>query len=138
MPSPTAQEAAARIRALDEAWLDAAARRDLSAMMANYAVNAQELLPDMPAIVGRDSIRAFYESVIEQLPRFTHDFAPEDITVASSGDLAVVRGTYRFTPDTLKPQEVQEGKYVGVWRYDDGEWRLFINISNTSKPGPGS
>ena len=47
---------AARIRALDETWKAAADRRDLDGMMAIYAPDAQELLPDMPPIVGREAI----------------------------------------------------------------------------------
>ncbi|MFQ5528278.1 MAG: YybH family protein [Thermoanaerobaculia bacterium] len=134
MPPGTADNAATHIRSLNESWLAAASRRDLAGMMAVYAPDAQELLPDMLPLVGRDSIRAFYKSLIERLPRFAHHFAPEEITVASSGDLAVVRGSYRFTPDTLKPRQVYEGKYVGVWRRRAGEWRLFINISNGNAP----
>ena len=136
MVSGTPIDAAAQIRALGASWLGAAARRDLDGMMAIYAADAQELLPNMPSLVGRDAIRLFYQGLIEQLPRFTHEFAPDEITVATAGDLAVVRGSYRFTPDTLEPQDVDVGKYVGVWRYRDGEWRLSINISNGNKSAP--
>jgi len=70
----TADNAAAHIRSLNESWLAAATRRDLAGMMAVYSPDAQELLPDMLPLVGRDSIRAFYQSLIERLPRFAHHF----------------------------------------------------------------
>jgi len=124
----------ARIRALDRAWLDAAARRDLDGMLAIYADDAQELLPDLAPIVGRGAIRAFYGGLAEQFPRLAHDFVQEEILVAESGDLAVARGTYRFTADTERPEEVQTGRFVGVWRRIDGDWRLVINISNGDPP----
>ena len=120
-----------RIRALDNLWKEAAARRDLEGMMAIYADDAQELLPDLPPIVGHDSIRAFYRRLIEELPRFKHDFEPQEITVATSGDLAIVHGTYRFTADTLYPSHVQGGQFVGVWVNRNQDWRLKINISNS-------
>lgn len=120
-----------RIRHLDETWAAAAARRDLDAMMAIYATDAQELLPGSPPIVGHEAIRHFYRDLFEQLPRLAHHFEPEAITVAQSRDLAVVRGHYRFTPDTLHPEQVQVGKFVGVWGRQRGEWRLLINISNS-------
>jgi uncharacterized protein (TIGR02246 family) len=123
----------ARIRALDEAWSAAAAGRDLDGMVAICAADAQELLPDMAPIVGRDSIRAFYRGLIEQLPRFAHQFGIDEIIVAKSGDLAVVRGVYRFTADMLHLDHVQTGKFVGVWRHRDGDWRLQVNISNTDR-----
>ncbi len=121
MGSGDSDRHAARIRALDDSWLAAAARRDLDGMMAIYAPDAQELLPESPPIIGRDSIR---------------HFEPQEITVARSGDLAVVRGTYRFTPDSLTPEQVLVGKFVGVWRHREGDWRLQLNISNADEPAP--
>lgn len=123
-------EAAARIRALDGAWSAAAARRDLDGMMAIYAPDAEEPLPGMPAVVGREAIRDFYRELIERFPDFAHEFEPEEITVAASEDLAVVRGTYRFMPDSGSPEEAQVGKFVGVWCLVVGDWRLKYNISN--------
>ena len=134
MDSTSPEQHAAHIRALDEMWKRAADQRDLEGMMAIYAADAQELLSGMPPIVGRDSIREFYRGLIDELPRFAHQFEPHEVIVAESGDLAVVRGSYRFTADTLRPAEVQTGKFVGVWRRRDGDWRLQMNISNSDQP----
>jgi uncharacterized protein (TIGR02246 family) len=123
-------EDADRIRELDERWQAAAARRDLQGMMSIYAPDAQELLPGTPAIVGRSAIRDFYARLIEANPRFLHDFEMAEIVVAGSSDLAVVRGTYRFTPDSLRPGVFQVGKFVGIWRKSRDDWRLHVNISN--------
>lgn len=128
----------ARIWALDDAWKRAAARHDLDGMMAIYAPGAQELLPGLPPIQGRDAIREFYRGLLERFPHFTHEFEAEEIVVARSGDLAVVRGAYRFTADRRQPDETQSGKFVGVWRYRDGDWRLQVNISNGNGSGSSS
>jgi ketosteroid isomerase-like protein len=101
-----------------------------------YAPEAQELLPDLPPLVGKVAIRAFYGHLMTQLPRFAHQFDAQEITVGAAGDLAVVRGTYRFTPDVRLPSQVQSGKFVGVWRRAGGEWRLAVNISNGDPPAP--
>jgi uncharacterized protein (TIGR02246 family) len=106
----------ARIRALDQQWLEATARRDLDGMMAIYAPDARELLPELPPMIGTAAIRAFYSNLMGQLPRFAHEFDAQEITVGAAGDLAVVQGRYRFTPDTQLPSQVQSGKFVGVWR----------------------
>ena len=131
MAQNTLEEQAKRIRTLDDQWLAAAARRDLDGMMTIYAPDAQELLPDMPPIIGREAIREFYQRLIDQLPRFAHQFQPQEIVVAASADLAVVRGSYQFTPDSLHSDDVQTGKFVGVWRRQAQDWRLAINISNS-------
>jgi uncharacterized protein (TIGR02246 family) len=123
-----------QIRALDEAWKAAAAQRDLEGMIAIYAPDAQELLPDMLPIVGRDAIREFYRGLIEALPRFAHQYEAHEVIVAESGDLAVVRGSYRFTADTVRSDVVQTGKFVGIWRRRNEVWRLQMNISNSDQP----
>ncbi len=123
-----------QLRVLDKAWKAAAAQHDLEGMIAIYAPDAQELLPEMLPIVGRDAIREFYRGLIEAFPRFAHQFDANEFIVAESGDLAVVRGSYRFTADTLRPAEVKTGKFVGIWRRPDGDWRLQMNISNSDQP----
>jgi hypothetical protein len=84
----------------------------------------QELLPPSPAIAGRDAIRQFYAGLIERFPRFAHHFELEAITVAQR------------TADTLKPEQEQVGKFVGVWRRRYGAWWLVLNISNCDHPTP--
>lgn len=133
MDQLTATRHADRIRELDESWLAAAARRDLDGMIAIYAPEAQELQPGIAPIVGRDAIREFYRALIERLPRFQHTFTMDEVTIAESGDLAIVRGSYRFTADERVPDEVDVGKFVGVWVYHAGDWRLQINISNSDE-----
>lgn len=131
MDQATASRHAERIRALDESWCVAAAQRDLDAMMAIYAPEAQELLPGQPPIVGRDAIRDFYRGVLDDFPRLEQHIDMHEITIAESGDLAVVRGSYRFTPDREEPDVVEAGKFVTVWVYAEGDWRLQVNISNS-------
>ena len=119
-----------RIRALDDAWLDAARRPDLDGMLAIYAPDATELLPGHAALVGRDAIREFYRGLLARYPRLDPAFSMDEVTIAESGDLAVVRGGYRFTMDRSAPDTVAVGKFVGVWIFTGGDWRLMINISN--------
>jgi len=134
MDQLTASRHADRIRELDEGWLEAAARRDLDGMIAIYAPEAQELQPGLPPIIGRDAIREFYLELIERLPRFQHSFTMDEVTIAESGDLAIVRGTYRFVPDDSIPDQMEIGKFVAVWVFYSGDWKLQINISNSDGP----
>ena len=105
-------------------------------MMAIYAPDACELLPDIPPLIGIAAIRDFYGNLMAQMPRFAHSFAVQEVLVSTGEDLAVVRGTYRFIPDIQVPTQVNPGQFVGVWRYLAGDWRLAINISNADPPAP--
>jgi uncharacterized protein (TIGR02246 family) len=104
------EDHAARIRGLDESWKAAAARRDLDGMLAIYADDAQELLPGLAPIVGREAIRKFYGRVLEQLPHCVYAFEGHETVVAQSADLAVVRGSYRFTPGRTLAGKRSDGK----------------------------
>ncbi len=99
-------------------------------MIAIYADDAQELLPGLAPIVGREAIRKFYAEVLAQLPHCAYAFEAHDTIVAESADLAVVRGAYRFTPDERWPENSQTGKFIGIWRRQDDDWRLLLNMSN--------
>jgi uncharacterized protein (TIGR02246 family) len=131
MDQLAASRHADRIRELEESWLAAARRRDLDGMLAIYAPDPYELLPDQPALVGRHAIREHYRNLLQSLPRCSHWFDMDEVTIAESGDLAVVRGSYRFTADATRPDEVSVGKFIGVWIFHSGDWRLQINISNS-------
>jgi len=133
MDQLTATRHAERIRELEEAWCVAVAQRDLDGMMEIYAPDAYELLPGQAALTGREAIRDFYRGVLDQFPRLRHSFDLQEITIAESADLAVVRGTYRFTPDADVPDVVEVGKFVGAWIFFEGDWRLEVNISNTDE-----
>jgi len=102
----------------------------IDGMMAIYAADARELLPGMPLLQGIDDIREFYRGLIKNYPRFSNEFDAQEIIISESGDLAVIQGTFRFTADKQFPDEVQTGKYVGVWKYQNGDWRLKMNVSN--------
>lgn len=137
MDQLAASHHADRIRALNESWLEAARRRDLEGMMAIYAPDAQELMPGQPAVVGRDAIRELYRELIVTSPRFNHVFALDEVTIAESADLAVARGSYRFTFDTNAPDREEIGKLVSVWVYLTGDWRLQLIIANSdNRPVP--
>lgn len=136
MDQLSASRHADRIRALDDSWVMAARRRDLDGMTAIYAPDAHELQPGQPPIVGREAIRDFYKQLIVNFPRFVHTFAVDEVTIAESGDLAVVRGSYRFTFDENNPDQIDSGKFVSIWVYLSGDWRLQTNISNSDiRPG---
>ena len=107
-------------------------------MLAIYAPEPCELWPGEPALVGRDAIREFYQQLLAELPRFAQSFSMDEVTIAESGDLAVVRGSYRFTPDETAPDAVEIGKFVAVWVFHSGDWRLQINISNSDGAGESS
>lgn len=121
------------IRAQVAKWLQLIKAKDAAAIAQMYAEDGAFMPPNASIGKGRAAIEKNWAGMMAT-PAFDLNFAPEQIIVSSSGDMALDRGTYRLTvaPDG-KPQ-VDTGKYVVVWRKIDGEWKAAADIINSDLP----
>jgi ketosteroid isomerase-like protein len=94
-----------------------------------YCEDAEVYCPALPAVKGRDAIREFFysggnnkETVIELPPG----------NIYGSHNLVVEEGTYNF-PDG-KGGSVDKGKFIALWKQEDGLWKLYREIWNTDLP----
>lgn len=94
-----------------------------------YCSNAEVYSPGVSAVKGRDAIRAFFyqngtntETKIE-LP--TGSFY-------GNSDMVVEEGTYNF-PDG-KGGDFDKGKFIAIWKQEDGKWKLYREIWNSDMP----
>lgn len=56
---------------------------------------------------------------------------PGSVVVSSSGDMAYETGTYSWTGPAPDGTEVTSaGKYAAVWRQEDGNWKMAVDIWN--------
>ena len=91
-----------------------------------YCLDAQVFSPGMPAVIGRDSIRAFFynkgnnDEVKIELPAGN---------IYGNEELVVEEGSYNF-PDG-KGGSVDKGKFMALWKKEEGKWKLFREIWNT-------
>lgn len=93
-----------------------------------YCIDAVVYCPGLPAIKGRDSINAFFyangankEATIE-LPVGN---------IYGNEELVVEEGTYNF-PDG-KGGSMDNGKFMALWKQENGQWKLFREIWNSNK-----
>ena len=100
--------------------------RDLKASVAVFAEDAQILPQHGPTIRGREEIEAYLQETMA--PNAQYDTDTEMTLV--SGDLAVEQGRYRIR-NVRRGSDVEEGKYVNVWRHVGTEWKLYRMIYNT-------
>src|SRR5574338_764818 len=110
----TAGDAAADERAIREHvdhWLELVKAKDASSIAQLYAEDGAVMPPNAPIGKGRAAIEKTWASMM-QTPGFDLTFAPEEIIVSSSGDLALDRGTYRLTFDSAGTSQTDIGKYV--------------------------
>lgn len=101
-------------------------RHDVAACVALFTDDAQILPQHGPAIRGRKEIEAYFNDSMN--PRVTYDTDTEMSIVR--GDLGVEQGRYRIR-NVRRGSDVEEGKYLHVWRRMGNDWKLYRMIYNT-------
>lgn len=56
----------------------------------------------------------------------------ESVEVESHGDTAIEVG--RYTLDNGEGQMIDQGKYIVIWKQENGAWKLYRDIWNSSMP----
>jgi ketosteroid isomerase-like protein len=90
---------------------------------ANYAADAQILPPHNPIIEGRPAIAAFFQANIDKYISFGNDTKWS----AVRGDMAIEQGIYNIR-NVRVGQDVETGKYLRIWRKDNGTWLLYRDM----------
>ena len=108
-------------------------RHDAAAIAALYTSNGVLLPTGMEAIEGQAGIRAFWQGAMEMgIKRVKlHTNEVEQLT-----DTAIEVGQYTlFGPND---QQLDQGKYLVVWKAEAGKWKLHQDIWNTSQSTPAA
>jgi uncharacterized protein (TIGR02246 family) len=123
---------------LSRDWSDLVATGDLEAIFDFWAEDAVMLPPDMPALEGREAIRAFVEAA-SQVPGFGISWEPISVHVSSGGDMAyMIERNVSTANDSIGNTITTHGKVVTVWRKDaTGAWKNVADIWNAGPP-PGN
>ena len=132
-PDTTAEDSQA-IRAASKQWEDNFNSGDLAAFAAFFAEEAKVLPPNSSIIVGRESIQEFFQAFFDAGGNDLH-LTVIDLHVI--GDMAYKVGKYSLT---IQPEEGEaisdNGKYVEIWKRDNGTWKMDTATWNSSVPLP--
>jgi ketosteroid isomerase-like protein len=99
---------------------------DLDAAMALFDDEAQILPERGPAVTGRDGISAFLRDQMTPVVSFNTE---ADMSMIRN-DIAIEQGHYRVR-DVRRGSDVEEGKYMHVWRDRGHGWKLYRVMYNT-------
>jgi uncharacterized protein (TIGR02246 family) len=121
------------IRGQVDHWLQLVKSKDAAAIAGMYTDDGAVMPPNGPIGKGHDAIQKTWASMM-QTPGFDLSFAPEQIIVSSSGDMALDRGTYKLAVAPKGKAQNDTGKYVVVWRKIGGEWKAAADIFNSDLP----
>ncbi len=129
-PRPTLDVAAEAelIMDLQRSWATDFAEGDIEGIMSYHATNAIQMPPEAPPVVGAEAIRAAWQGMLDT-EGLELTWGPTEAIVAPSGDMAYDYGTATMTtPDGV----VSPMKYVVVWVREGGEWKVAVDMFNSS------
>jgi uncharacterized protein (TIGR02246 family) len=119
------------IEAADQKLVSAFGRGDAAGIAQLYTEDGQILPPQSEPITGRHGIQAFWQGAMDMGVKAAK---LESVEVEGHGDSAVEIGKYELY--AAGQQRVDHGKYVVIWKREQGEWMLWRDIWNTSVPPP--
>ena len=98
----------------------------------HFTEDAILMAPGKPATVGKDAVRAYYQSIFDEFePELDSHYEEVDL----SGDLAYGRGVaeVRLTPKNGGEPIVSISKYLNILkRQSDGTWKTTHDIWNSN------
>jgi len=104
-------------------------KRGDATALAGFYTSGAELLPAHSDFVrGSSAIRAFWQSAIDT---GLTGASLETIDVEGHGDTAIEIGRYRLV--AAGGVVADHGKYIVVWKNDNGTWKLHRDIWTTSQ-----
>jgi uncharacterized protein (TIGR02246 family) len=96
-----------------------------------YTAGAQLLPVHMGQVAGRENIQGFWQAVMDMGIKAAR---LETVELDVLGKTAIEVGKYTLLGG--KEQVLDTGKYVVVWKTEQGQWKLHRDIWTTSLPAP--
>lgn len=122
----------AAVRTAVKDFQEALTSKDAARLGGLYAQDAIAFPPNADMLKGREAIQAFWKGLMDI--GFTGQL--ETLETENQGDLGFEVGTYKILGADGKM--VDQGKYVVVYKKEDGAWKLYRDIWNTSMPAPAA
>lgn len=118
------------IRIANEKFMEVFKKGDAAAVAALYTQDGRLLPPGSQMVSGTEAIQSFWQGAMNQGIR---EARLETTDVEERQDIACEIGRYtlRIEPEGGKTL-TDRGKYVVVWKKEDGGWKLHIDIWNSS------
>jgi uncharacterized protein (TIGR02246 family) len=121
------------IESANAQFVSAFQRRDATGIANLYTAGAQLLPAHSDFVHGTAAIRTFWQSVIDMGLKGA---SLETTELEAHGDTAIEVGRYRLL--AAGDAVADQGKYIVVWKHDNGKWKLHRDIWTTSQPPPAS
>ncbi len=117
------------IEAVDREFEAAMRAGSASRLTDVYTRTGQALPPNAAMISGRESIMAFWQGAIDM---GIASAELKTVELEEHGDTAIQVG--EFLLKTADGTVADNGKYIVIWKQEDGAWKWHRDIWNSSNP----
>ncbi len=117
------------IQLKNKQFTDAHITGDVDFLNSVFAKDAKVMAPNADVVTGRSAIE---EVNREWVSYGIKEFDEVSAAIYGDGSYLIDEGTYHLVYGD--DDAFDEGKYVNVWKMEDGEWKMYTNIWNTSLP----
>ena len=124
------------IRDQETAAAQAWTAKDLDKIVALYADDATLMLPNAPAMTGKQAIGAAFKQALAD-PNFSLSIQNTSVEASKGSDLGFVRGSYavRASDPKTKKATMEKGSYVIVYRKQaDSSWKIVADTAIPEAP----
>lgn len=117
------------IEARNRAFTQAHVVSDSAGMVNIFTSDARVLPPNAEPVIGKRAIEIL---TAQYLTYGITEFREETTAFYGNQDMLIDEGTYVMVYD--KGKTTEKGKYVNIWRQENGEWKIYSNMWNSSTP----
>jgi len=116
--------------------LEAINSGDASSAAIHWSENGSFLPPNMAKVEGRENIQGFLQGMIDSGLK---ELKAKTASLEVNGDMAFRIGDYTLTmqPEGMEPMQ-DNGKFVQVFKRENGTWKLVVGIFNSNMPMPSA
>jgi ketosteroid isomerase-like protein len=95
-----------------------------------YTSDAKFMMPNSPTASGRGAIQSAFAGLFAAIGTPGLTLTANDVW--GTEELLTEVGSYTMTDKTGK--EIDKGKYIDLWKMEDGKWKLHRDIFNSDLP----
>jgi ketosteroid isomerase-like protein len=131
--APSFDLAAARktIDSLNTEFSGYVSKGDTVGLASLYSSDATIMVPNMATASSRSGVQTVFNHMLGEIGPVNIALATTDLWGYES--LLTEVGTYTMTKDG---KQIDKGKYIDLWKMEDGKWKLHRDIFNSDLPCP--
>ncbi len=122
-------EARKAINLVNQQFMQAWKAGNAAGVAALYTEDAVFLAPHAEPVIGREAITKYVQGALNAGLK---QIKLETVEFNRFGNIAHERGRYKLF--TANGQVVDYGKYMIIWKKQDGDWKIHWDMYNTSRP----